>query len=389
MRSRHFTIGPVGALLVLGACATPRTQLVPVVGSDLAPELIACVIAEAGPVAPGQPFVATASARVFYVHAAGDPEVDLPFSFGVVPPGADAAVGVEIRIAALDRCNDPTDPAARTVTRSVRTGFVRGARLALPMFLSSRCAGVTCEEGFTCEEGTCVPVPTIEPGTLRTVAGDGDELQDPGAPDASTGDASTTDAGCVVGAVCRPVPPQCGCSVGEGCYLPSGTPVCLPAGSAPDGADCAADNDCLAGSVCITGLVTGNQCGRLCDPAAPATCSTGVCIPSGLPGIGACMIGCDPVAQTGCGARGCYLLQNTGDTPFVTACGRLAGTGRDGAACTVTQECAAGFVCLDDGTASACRPLCDLATGRGCTAGTCNPGTSPLRAGATEYGGCL
>jgi hypothetical protein len=386
MRAAFAKIGLWGTSLALAACAAPRTQLVPVVGSDLAADQIACVVAEAGPVPTDGPFVATASARVFYVHGTGDPAVELPFSFGLVPPGGDASARVELRVAALSRCNDPTDPGARTVTRSVRTGFVRGERLTLPMFLSSRCAGVTCEEGFTCEDGACVAVPDLDPGTLARVVSAGDELRDAG-----TGDdvATEDDAGCVIDAACRLIPPQCGCGAGEGCYIPVSTPVCLPAGSAVDGASCAMDNDCRAGSVCITGLATGTECASLCDPAAPASCETGVCIPGGLPGIGGCMVACDPVAQTGCGARGCYLLQNAGEPPFVTVCGTLPGTGRAGSACTFTDECAAGLVCVDDGTSSACRPLCDVATGRGCTGGTCEPRTPPLRAGSTEYGGCL
>lgn len=180
MRTRSIALVLSILAATSASCTSPRTQLVPVVSSDLPAAQIACVVAEAGPIAPAGSFVATASPRVFFVGLPGDPAVTLPFSFGLVPPGDDASAHVELHVSALSRCTDPSDVTARTVTRVVRSGFVRGQKLALPIFLSSRCLGVMCADGLTCEDGTCVAVPDIDPTTLRSVAGNGDELRDGG-----------------------------------------------------------------------------------------------------------------------------------------------------------------------------------------------------------------
>ena len=178
------------ALLLL-ACTTPRTQLVPVVDSDLAPAQIQCVLAEASRVVPGGGFMPIDSPHLFYVHRTGLPAVELPFSFGLLPPGDDASARIELHVAALSTC-DETMPAARTVTRTVRAGFVRGQRLVLPIFLSARCTGVTCDATSTCEDGACVPIPEVDPATLTPIAHDGDELSDAGA---VLRDAGGTDVG--------------------------------------------------------------------------------------------------------------------------------------------------------------------------------------------------
>lgn len=169
----------LSAALACGACTQPRTQLVPVVDSDLPEASIACVVVLAGPAVRGQPFEPTASPRVFHVHHAGfDPQVSIPFSFGVVPPGDDSSSRVELQVSSLSRCDDPEDATARTVTRIVRSGFVRGQSLALPIYLSALCAGVICPEGQTCEAGECVAIPEIDPTTLAPVGSPGDELPD-------------------------------------------------------------------------------------------------------------------------------------------------------------------------------------------------------------------
>lgn len=156
----------VALLLVSSSCTRAFTQLVPVVQSDLAPSQIRCVVAEAGPVAVGGPFVATSSPRVFYVGAEGEPRVTLPFSFGLTPPGGDWRARVELRVSALSACNDLE---SRTVSRSVRSGFLPDQSLALPIRLAASCAGVVCDEGLTCDEGTCVAIPVVDPASLAPV----------------------------------------------------------------------------------------------------------------------------------------------------------------------------------------------------------------------------
>ncbi|MSP92446.1 MAG: hypothetical protein EXR79_11715 [Myxococcales bacterium] len=182
---------------------------------------------------------------------------------------------------------------------------------------------------------------------------------------------------------CRALPPQCGCPSGQACYLPTGAPVCRPAGATTPGGACTQDNDCRAGSVCITGLPTGNHCAILCGLGVPQSCASAVCMPTGLPGVGACMVACDPVTQTGCGARACYILKQQ-EFGYVTFCGTLGGKQGAGGNCAGMADCAPGLTCAG-GT---CAPQCKLATG-GCAAGTtCQGAVPPLKVGATEYGVC-
>lgn len=187
---------PMSCLLLLGlcACAQPRTQLVPVVSSDLPDAQIACVVAEASRIDAGAPFSPIDTPHWFHVHGPGIPAVSLPFSFGLLPPGDDASARVELRVSAMAGC-DESSPSTPTVTRIVRTGFIRGQRLALPVFLSARCAAVTCPDGQTCEAGACVAIPEIDPTSLSPVARDGDELSDGGRPAGTRRDAGPLDGG--------------------------------------------------------------------------------------------------------------------------------------------------------------------------------------------------
>lgn len=239
---------------------------------------------------------------------------------------------------------------------------------------------VQCGPAGDCIEQVCLPAVA----TPATDAGCG------AAPDAgATHDSSTVTDACPPAAPaclespCRALPPQCGCPSGQACYLPTGTPVCLAAAATTAGGTCAQDNDCRAGSVCITGLQTGNHCAILCALSAPQTCASGVCIPTGLPGVGACMVPCDPVAQTGCGTRACYIVPHQ-TLGYVTFCGTLGGKQVAGGKCAGMADCAPGMQC----TAAACAPQCKVGTG-GCAAGkTCKGAVPKLQAGATEYGVC-
>ena len=173
-------------------CRRGATQLVPVVRSDLDPSQRRCVYAEAGPVVPGESFRATSSG-LFYIEDPGRPQVTIPFSFGLTPPGGDPGVRVALRVSALSSCADPEDPGARTVTRMVRSGFLRDQSVALPIQLSASCVGVECPETQTCQDAVCVAIPDIDPSTLTPVTTPGAELGDAGAArDAGGADAGTT-----------------------------------------------------------------------------------------------------------------------------------------------------------------------------------------------------
>jgi hypothetical protein len=182
----------VASAFVLAACVDPATQLTVVTASDLPAESRACVRIEARPLEVPD-FTAS--------NAIDRPEV--PFSFGVAPPGGDAKRNVEIRVSAFPSCDAAEDPAARpVVSRRVRTGFVEGLSLRLDVFLASRCRDVVCPDEQTCapETGMCEDIGFVDPASLSTV-GPGDELR-------RDGGAGGRDAAVSVGSFERPASPS-------------------------------------------------------------------------------------------------------------------------------------------------------------------------------------
>lgn len=171
-RSLHGAL----AAALLGACTQPATQLVVVVDSDLAPSEYACVGVVVSRVEGGA--LVQGDRRMFDVPGL----VAVPFSFGVVPPDGDASRRVEIRAEAWPSCDEPAPGAAPLVSRAVRTGFLAGQTLRVPMFLGARCRMVECPEPQTCDPGAgvCEVVPELPPESLSPVR-PGDELRDGGA----------------------------------------------------------------------------------------------------------------------------------------------------------------------------------------------------------------
>ncbi len=123
--------------LILVGCSTP-TQIVVIVRSDLPDVAQVDVQVESA--------TETKSGR----YLIGD-TVQIPFSFTVVP--ADDLGERTIRVSARD------------VSVSRATRFVSERRVALPIFLSARCAGVTCAPGTSCNDGACVDL-FVDPDTL-------------------------------------------------------------------------------------------------------------------------------------------------------------------------------------------------------------------------------
>jgi hypothetical protein len=86
--------------------------------------------------------------------------------------------------------------------------------------------------------------------------------------DASSGDANTDAA-----PPCHPVPNDC--ATGQQCIiaLPLGTPYsCMTAGTATEGAACAARNDCAVGFGCYSVGGPTNTCFRYCRQGSNADC---------------------------------------------------------------------------------------------------------------------
>jgi hypothetical protein len=182
----------LASLLALSAsCTRPATQLVVVVDTDLPETGRVCFAARVsrlvgGVIEPG------ATRRLFVTR-----EVGVPFSFGVVPPDGVASARVEIAIEALPSCEEPA-PGARLVRRAVRTGFLEGQTLRVPLFLSASC-GAGCIETLSCPAtgDTCESIPTVEPEELAPVTPRA-EIADAGAPIDAGGEACTPHPAAIV-----------------------------------------------------------------------------------------------------------------------------------------------------------------------------------------------
>lgn len=167
---RFAFAGSVGLVLALSAslgvgCTRRATQLLVEVGSDLPASRLACVHVRVSPL--DDPSDVT-SATFHVALADREPHVQLPFSFGVTPPGGQISRRVEVRATAhgLEACSSETFGEAGFVERRVRTGWLADQALRLPIFLSADCLGVACAEDETCDTGRCVPVPDVDPGDL-------------------------------------------------------------------------------------------------------------------------------------------------------------------------------------------------------------------------------
>lgn len=181
------------ACVGLAACVRPTTQLVAVVDSDLGDEP-RCLRVESGPVAEG----GFEARRVDVIRLGGADMLTIPLSFGVTPPDGDPSARVEIVTSAYADCGraDEGDPTGVLVSRRVRTGFLRGQTLRLPVFLGTRCRAPACDddgdgvedEGRSCDPdtGLCADVGYVDPSTLERV--------EPGSEIAGSRDAGPTRA---------------------------------------------------------------------------------------------------------------------------------------------------------------------------------------------------
>ena len=175
-----------GAWLVamLAGCIRPATQLVVVVESDLAADRRACVHVQVTPADEPEAI----AAQTFHEALDRPVRARVPFSFGVTPPGGRWERRVELTVAAhvSSTCSAGSfDAVEAVVVRRVRSGFLEGQSLRLPVFLSSSCVGVVCSAEQTCEAGACVIVPDIDPGSLVPTR-PGAELVDAAGVDAVT-----------------------------------------------------------------------------------------------------------------------------------------------------------------------------------------------------------
>jgi hypothetical protein len=219
----------------------------------------------------------------------------------------------------------------------------------------------------------------------------------PPRPDGGVGDGGVTDGRMPdVVSVCEPtMPGTCGanktCFVGcVGGTVPAG--MCTMAGTKMPGDLCTRNEDCVAGTQCFTLGCGANPapkvCLKFCD--ADPQCGGGKCatsIPCGaqMTKYKICSQVCDPVGATSGCATGLACFLFAGELPDCDCVGPTR-TGGDGTACTDSQQCKQGFLCVSMGGAKACRAVCRLNAPNTCTVGTCTKLVDP---DFSTFGACI
>lgn len=158
----------MGLAVLAAACTRPATQLVVLVDSDIA----ALVEVHASVVPVDAPVSDVASDATFTIGST----LSVPFSFGVTPPGGEVRRRVEVVVEGRLAAGGPA-----VVVRRVRTGFLEGQRLLLPIFLADSCRSVDCSTmgaDLSCDRGICVST-DVAPETLAPVV-PGQETRDAG-----------------------------------------------------------------------------------------------------------------------------------------------------------------------------------------------------------------
>src|SRR6185436_2059528 len=182
------------------------------------------------------------------------------------------------------------------------------------------------------------------------------------------------------GPPCDPVSPTA-CNGGT-CFLacrknepPAG--MCTMAGTKNPGELCARNEECQPGSQCFdfscgAGKPSIKTCLRFCKD--DGMCGAGKCatpIPcEGQPTtFKACSQACNPVgeAQQGCApGLNCFIFQ--GEVPDCDCAGAMHVKG-EAAACTSSEECRPGLLCVSMAGNKTCRPVCRLDAPATCAAG--------------------
>ena len=247
-------------------------------------------------------------------------------------------------------------------------------------------SGKACPDGFQCDLANkrC-----YRPGNIPPVVDAGME-----APPLCTIVTVTPlcDEGPDGGEVCDPTC-QRGCACGR-CNVVGSTATCVAVGKTQLGAVCKPGaDDCAPGLVCLK-EVCGNALGRCYQFCTEdKQCSNAICqIPvddsqghdTGFKTCDVPPYDCDPVENSGCPnpAFNCYLTslnQTLCDCPSATV-------GQNDAPCTIYNDCAPGFVCIQGvggETTAHCHFACKLASPACPTGTTC----TPEAAGAT-FGYC-
>ena len=157
---------------------------------------------------------------------------------------------------------------------------------------------------------------------------------------------------------------------------------------------CTAETECKQGYSCIDdGAGHPSWCARFCESDNNCTGTGSRCIhdlqnANGNPiGAHVCSNACDPYALTGCPTgMSCQGFNDAGgdfsDCVYI-------GSKTVGTSCTLSSECAAGLLCVNQSNVSTCRKLCVMGNSSTCPSSqTCTGFTDPLTIGTVTYGAC-
>jgi hypothetical protein len=190
------------------------------------------------------------------------------------------------------------------------------------------------------------------------------------------------------------VVPQCGCSKTETCDVvdAKGTAKCVAFGKAAMGKPCTATAGCAQGLTCVFGTCHAfcNTPGKACTQSG-----TGACVQvaaeggTAIPNLAVCMVNCAPQDPLSCGGKtnagtGVCFVDDQGGTDCQTG-----GTRTENQACTPTDDCGPGLVCVKPSTGSdSCKRWCRVGTSDCGGTAQCRGFSTKVMVGTAEYGAC-
>jgi hypothetical protein len=220
------------------------------------------------------------------------------------------------------------------------------------------------------------------------------ETGDGGAGDG--GGTPPTDGGAPV-SMCEPTAAAT-CGAGKTCYVdcrPGGVGVgmCTASGSKKQGEACTKNEECEPGSQCFQFPCAGDPKPRICmhfcksdNDCNGGRCSREVPCEDKQTGFRVCTQSCDPrgTGVVGCAAGlTCFIFKGE-----VTSCDCRSSkrVGADGEACTDTEDCQPGLLCVGMGGSRLCRPICRLGSNQDCSGRTCTKLVDP---DYSTWGACV
>lgn len=191
---------------------------------------------------------------------------------------------------------------------------------------------------------------------------------------------------------------QTGCDDGQHCVARTSDPddteltaTCGPEGAGSQGEECASDEDCAAGSMCISLDGAASECHRYCRPgsAVRPQCPSGLtCRPFDVElRVGVCEQAVDECSVF---PDSCEDAQNCYDTPSGKRCAEYNAAAEPGDSCTESTECNERFRCVgDDPGDLSCRMICDPDDVDTCDAPTTCQRLNDADGNPLDWGACF